>query len=86
MPPPWRSPKPTVVQVPSDEQDLLAFPGVGEYTAAAVRAFAFGLPSVVLDVNVRRVLARAWSGVAEPPGHLTAVERACRRGLAHLRR
>jgi len=59
--------------VPSKEEELLALPGVGEYTAAAVRAFAFGLPSVVLDVNVRRVLARAWSGVAEPPGHLTAV-------------
>jgi A/G-specific adenine glycosylase len=71
-------------QVPSDEQDLLALPGVGEYTAAAVRAFAFGLPSVVLDVNVRRVLARAWSGMAEPPGHLTAVERALAQGLAEL--
>ena len=71
-------------RVPSDEQDLLALPGVGEYTAAAVRAFAFGLPSVVLDVNVRRVLARAWSGVAEPPGHLTAVERALAQGLAEM--
>ncbi len=69
--------------VPSDEQELRDLPGVGEYTAAAVRAFAFGLPSVVLDVNVRRVLARAWSGVAEPPGHLTAVERALAEGLAH---
>ncbi len=69
--------------VPSDEQQLRDLPGVGEYTAAAVRAFAFGLPSVVLDVNVRRVLARAWSGVAEPPGHLTAVERALAEGLAH---
>jgi len=69
--------------VPSQEEELLALPGVGEYTAAAVRAFAFGLPSVVLDVNVRRVLARAWSGVAEPPGHLTAVERALAEGLAH---
>lgn len=68
--------------VPSEEGELLALPGVGEYTAAAVRAFAFGLPSVVLDVNVRRVLARAWTGVAEPPGHLTAVERALAHGLA----
>lgn len=62
-------------EVPSVEEQLLALPGVGEYTAAAVRAFAFGLDSVVLDVNVRRVLARAWSGVAEPPSHLTATER-----------
>lgn len=69
-------------QVPSSQDDLLALPGVGEYTAAAVRAFAFGLPSVVLDVNVRRVLARAWTGIAEPPGHLTAVERALAARLA----
>jgi A/G-specific adenine glycosylase len=71
-------------QVPSDEEDLLALPGVGEYTAAAVRAFAFEMRSVVIDVNVRRVLARAWSGVAEPPGHLTAVERALAQGLAEM--
>ena len=69
-------------QVPSDESELRALPGVGDYTAAAVRAFAFGLPSVVLDVNVRRVIARAWNGVAEPPGHLTAMERALAEGLA----
>lgn len=69
-------------QVPSEESELLALPGVGDYTAAAIRAFAFGLPSVVLDVNVRRVIARAWNGVAEPPGHLTAMERALAEGLA----
>lgn len=68
--------------VPSDEAELRALPGVGDYTAAAIRAFAFGLPSVVLDVNVRRVIARAWDGVAEPPAHLTAVERALAEGLA----
>jgi len=69
-------------QVPSDEVELRALPGVGDYTAAAIRAFAFGLPSVVLDVNVRRVIARAWDGVAEPPAHLTALERALAEGLA----
>jgi len=69
-------------QVPSDEVELRALPGVGDYTAAAIRAFAFGLPSVVLDVNVRRVIARAWDAVAEPPAHLTALERALAEGLA----
>ncbi len=71
-------------QVPSDEAELRALPGVGDYTAAAIRAFAFGLPSVVLDVNVRRVIARAWNGVAEPTAHLTAVERALAEGLAQV--
>ena len=55
-------------QVPRSEADLLALPGVGTYTAAAVRAFAFGQRSVVLDVNVRRVLARALDGVEHPVG------------------
>ena len=63
-------------EVPSDEATLRSLPGVGDYTAAAICAFAFGQPTVVLDVNVRRVISRAWTGIAEPPSHLTAVERA----------
>lgn len=62
-------------QVPSDEDALLALPGIGSYTAAAVRAFAFGLRSVVLDTNVRRVLARAADGTALPAPAVTAAER-----------
>jgi len=69
-------------QVPRDENQLRALPGVGEYTAAAVRAFAFGENAVVLDVNVRRVISRAWSGIDEPPAHMTAAERALAAGLA----
>lgn len=70
-------------EVPREEEELRALPGVGDYTAAAVRAFAFGLPSVVLDVNVRRVLSRAWTGTAEPTAHLTSTERALATALAH---
>lgn len=62
-------------QVPDDEEALLALPGIGSYTAAAVRAFAFGRRSVVLDTNVRRVLARAAEGVALPAPALTVGER-----------
>jgi len=61
--------------VPSDEDALLALPGVGSYTAAAVRAFAFGKRSVVLDTNVRRVLARVVDGAALPAPALTVAER-----------
>nr|MDQ3384340.1 A/G-specific adenine glycosylase [Actinomycetota bacterium] len=43
--------------VPSEIIELRALPGVGEYTAAAVHAFAFGGRAVVVDTNVRRVLA-----------------------------
>lgn len=61
-------------RVPSDEAALLALPGVGAYTAAAVRAFAFGERSVVLDTNVRRVLARVVTGHALPAPSQTAAE------------
>ncbi len=61
--------------VPADLVELRALPGVGEYTAAAVTAFAFGQRQVVLDTNVRRVLARMVSGAAQPPASVTAAER-----------
>lgn len=60
--------------VPWSEPELRALPGVGSYTAAAVRAFAFGLRSVVLDTNVRRVLARTVGGHALPAPTQTATE------------
>lgn len=62
--------------VPHSEADLRALPGVGEYTAAAVRAFAFGHRALVLDTNVRRVLARVVGGQEHPPASLTVAERA----------
>lgn len=62
--------------VPDDEEALRALPGVGEYTAAAVRAFAFGRRAVVVDTNVRRVLARALGGTALGAPSPTAAERA----------
>jgi A/G-specific adenine glycosylase len=63
-------------EVPSSYDDLLALPGVGPYTAAAVASFAFGGRHAVLDTNVRRVLARAVSGQEQPPPHLSSAERA----------
>ena len=68
-------------RVPASELQLRELPGVGEYTAAAVVAFAFGGRTTVLDTNVRRVIARAWSGEALPPQHLTRSERERAAGL-----
>ena len=62
-------------EVPADVAALRALPGVGDYTAAAVAAFAFGQRHAVLDTNVRRVLARAWSGMASAPPAVTVAER-----------
>lgn len=62
--------------VPSDVVVLRALPGIGEYTAAAVAAFAYGQRALVLDTNVRRVLGRVIAGIALPAPHLAAAERA----------
>jgi A/G-specific adenine glycosylase len=62
-------------EVPCSHAELMALPGVGEYTAAAVASFAYGRRHIVLDTNVRRVFARAVTGVEYPPNATTAAER-----------
>ncbi|MDU1587924.1 MAG: A/G-specific adenine glycosylase, partial [Cutibacterium avidum] len=61
--------------VPSSYDELIALPGIGDYTAAAVVSFAFGGRATVLDTNVRRVIARAESGIANCPASVTKAER-----------
>lgn len=55
--------------VPSDVPELLALPGVGDYTARAVASFAYGHRHPVVDTNTRRVIARSVAGLADaaPP-------------------
>jgi len=62
-------------EVPASYDDLRALPGVGDYTAAAIATFAYGRRHVVLDTNVRRVLARAVTGVEFPGRAPTKAER-----------
>lgn len=50
---------------PDTEAGLRALPGVGDYTAAAVAAIAFGQRAVVVDANVERVVARLFR-IEEP--------------------
>jgi A/G-specific adenine glycosylase len=50
--------------VPAQLADLRSLPGVGEYTARAVLAFAFERDVGVVDTNVRRVVSRAMAGRA----------------------
>jgi A/G-specific adenine glycosylase len=61
-------------QIPSSHEDLLALPGIGAYTAAAVAVFAFGSRHPVLDTNVRRVLSRLASGREFPGPQASAAE------------
>jgi A/G-specific adenine glycosylase len=61
-------------EIPSSFEELLALPGVGRYTAAAVAVFAFNRRHPVLDTNVRRVLTRLTSGHQFPGAQPSAAE------------
>ncbi|WP_366657569.1 A/G-specific adenine glycosylase [Fodinicurvata sp. EGI_FJ10296] len=50
---------------PNTVEELRQLPGVGDYTAAAVAAIAFGRPATVVDGNIERVVARLFN-VATP--------------------
>jgi A/G-specific adenine glycosylase len=57
-------------KLPSEPQDLLALPGIGESTANAIYSQAHDVPAVILDGNVKRVLARyfaidGWPGKSD---------------------
>ncbi len=68
-------------RLPEDESTLRSFKGIGEYTAGAVRSFAFGHRAAILDTNVARVLFRVFVGKGSPKApatkrHLWAISRA----------
>jgi A/G-specific adenine glycosylase len=48
---------------------LLSFKGIGEYTAGAIRSFAFGQRAAILDTNVARVLFRIFVGSGDVKAH-----------------
>ena len=56
-------------QLPSDEETLLSFKGIGAYTAGAIRSFAFGQRAAILDTNVARVLFRVFVASGDPKAH-----------------
>ncbi len=60
--------------VPSGLADLLSLPGVGPYTARAVRVFAFDYDDAVLDTNVARILARQAGRTLTRPEAQTAAD------------
>ena len=61
---------------PDTEEGLRALPGVGDYTAAAIAAIAFGRRAVVVDANVERVVARLFAIEQPLPGARKAIRRA----------
>ena len=62
-------------KIPEDENELRKLPGIGEYTAAAMAAFAFNKRSLVLDINIRRLFARLFDGVEVPSQSPTKSEK-----------
>ncbi len=70
--------------VPSQYEDLIALPGVGDYTAAAIAVFGFTRRHEVLDTNVRRVLGRVLDGTEHPPSSIRKAERARAQALLPL--
>jgi A/G-specific adenine glycosylase len=50
---------------PETESELRELSGIGDYTAAAVAAIAFGRKAAVVDSNVARVIAR-YNGIEQP--------------------
>ncbi len=45
-------------EFPTEEADIRALPGIGDYTAGAVMSFAFNKPAPLVDANVARVFSR----------------------------
>ncbi len=54
-------------QIPREFTALIALPGIGRSTAAAIAVFAFGARHAILDGNVKRLFARRF-GIAGYPG------------------
>jgi len=53
-------------KLPADRQQLLALPGIGDYTAGAILSIAFGQDEPAVDGNVRRVLCRLFAVDDDP--------------------
>jgi A/G-specific adenine glycosylase len=59
--------------LPREPERLLAFKGIGRYTAGAIRAFAFREDAPILDTNVMRVLHRVFVGKGDAKRQKTAL-------------
>ncbi|WEV73154.1 A/G-specific adenine glycosylase [Bifidobacterium sp. ESL0790] len=62
-------------ELPKTYDELVALPGIGDYTASAVISFAFGERIAVIDTNVRRVLWRTFKGEESLGGSARPEER-----------
>ena len=68
-------------RIPDTQSELRELPGIGDYTSAAIIAFAFDGRSLVLDINIRRLFARVIDGIEVPTAAPTKSERQDREKL-----
>jgi A/G-specific adenine glycosylase len=68
-------------KVPREIEALRSLPGIGDYTAAAIAAFAYGDSTLVLDINIRRFFSRVYDGVQTPSSAPSQYERKIRAQL-----
>ena len=52
--------------IPSDLEDLLQVPGLGDYSATAILSFGYDIPVAILDSNVERILIRVFGNTLPP--------------------
>ncbi len=68
--------------MPAESHLLRQLPGVGPYTAAAIRAFGFDIDDAPLDVNIRRIVHRVRYGLEHPASATTRELDEQARGMA----
>lgn len=61
-------------RIPSEIAELRALPGIGAYSAGAVRTFGHRLPASFLDINIKRILHRVFAGPEYPDWTMTEAE------------
>lgn len=61
---------------PDNQDDLKKLPGIGEYTAAAIAAIAFGKSAIVIDGNIERIAARVFAITDPLPKSKPAIKKA----------
>ncbi|MDQ2865876.1 MAG: A/G-specific adenine glycosylase [Candidatus Eremiobacteraeota bacterium] len=68
--------------IPRETATLRSLPGVGAYTAAAIRAFGYNEDDAAVDTNVRRIVHRTAFGIEYPPkANATEIDEAARREI-----
>lgn len=70
---------------PEDEKHLKSLPGIGDYTAAAIRTIAFNKPAIVMDGNIERILSRLFLVKDPLPRSKSILKKHAQKIMSHQR-